>query len=239
MKFYILLPIILLFVGCSSKRVVYVDTQNPDMTSSQTIQKPYKVFGKWYYPHNTYIGYTQKGVSSWYGPKFHGKLTSNGEIYDMHKYTAAHKTLPINTVIKVTNLNNNKSVKVRINDRGPFVKNRILDLSYVAGKKIGIDKTGTSKVKIEVIAVNKKETKKENIIAKKSHNLEYNIQVGAFKNRSGAEIFKSEYQTLNNPIKIIKKDGVFKVFFTGFKDYQSANEFKIENNVNGFIVKFD
>jgi len=238
MRYLIYIFLLLLIAGCSPKQqVVYVDAKHPKITSSQKVQKPYKVLGRWYYPHNTYIGYTEEGISSWYGPNFHGKLTSNGEIYDMYKYTAANKTLPINTIIKVTNLSNNKSVIVRINDRGPFVKNRILDLSYAAGKKIGIDKTGTAKVRIEVIGINKKLFKKSKIRTTNSNNLEYNIQLGAFKNRSGAEIFKSEYQSFNRPIKIIKINGVFKVFLTGFRDYQSANNFKIKNNINGFVVK--
>ncbi len=236
-KIYLFIPAILLFSGCATKRIVYVDVKHPQLTSSpKTVQKPYKVLGKWYYPHNTYVGYTETGISSWYGPNFHGKLTSNGETYDMYKYTAANKTLPINTMIKVTNLSNNKSVVVRINDRGPFVKNRILDLSYVAGKKIGLYKTGTAKVRIKVIAINKR-LKKNNSFNQKNTNLEYNIQIGAFKHKSGAEIFKSNYQSKSNPIKIIKKDGIFKVFFTGFKDFQSANEFKTKNNIIGFIVK--
>jgi rare lipoprotein A len=233
----IILPIVILFfVGCSERQVVYVDTKNPTITSSQKIQKPYEVFGKWYYPHNTYIGYKEKGVSSWYGPNFHGKLTANGEVYDMHELTAAHKTLPLGTIIKVTNLRNNKSVIVRINDRGPFVKNRILDLSYAAGKKINIHQRGTTRVEIEVVDINKNKYVKDKIVDNKSPNLEYNIQLGAFKNRSGAEIFKSEYSNLDNPIKIIKKDGVYKVYFTGFKNYDKAYEFKTSNNINGFIV---
>ena len=92
-----------------------------------------------------------KGVSSYYGPKFHGKLTANGEVYDMYGLTAAHKTLPLNTIARVTNLENNKSLILRINDRGPYIKGRILDCSYGAAKKLGFIEQGTTKVKIEVI----------------------------------------------------------------------------------------
>jgi rare lipoprotein A len=84
-------------------------------------------------------GNIQKGLASWYGPDFHGKLTSNREIYNMHALTAAHKTLPFGTYVRVTNLNNGKSVVVRINDRGPFIKGRIIDLSYAAARKLGLD----------------------------------------------------------------------------------------------------
>jgi rare lipoprotein A len=91
------------------------------------------------------------GVSSFYAEDFHGKLTANGEIYDMYGLTAAHKTLPLNTIARVTNLDNNKSLILRINDRGPYVKGRILDCSYGAAKKLGFINNGTTKVKIEVI----------------------------------------------------------------------------------------
>ncbi len=91
------------------------------------------------------------GVASYYGPGFHGKKTANGERFDMYELTAAHKTLPFNTKVRVTNLGNKKSVIVRINDRGPFKKGRIIDLSKSAAKKIGLIKTGTAKVKLEIL----------------------------------------------------------------------------------------
>ncbi|MGY8781313.1 MAG: septal ring lytic transglycosylase RlpA family protein [Fidelibacterota bacterium] len=94
---------------------------------------------------------TMTGVSSFYAEAFHGKLTANGEVYDMYGVTAAHKTLPLNTVARVTNLENNKSLILRINDRGPYVKGRILDCSYGAAKKLDFINNGTAKVKIEVI----------------------------------------------------------------------------------------
>jgi len=92
-----------------------------------------------------------EGISSYYGPKFHGRLTASGEVFDMHQLTAAHKTLPFGTRIRVTNLDNNKQVVVIINDRGPFVKDRILDLSLGAAKKIDLIQSGTAKVKIEIL----------------------------------------------------------------------------------------
>ncbi len=91
------------------------------------------------------------GVSSFYGQDFHGKLTANGEVFDMYGLTAAHKTLPLNTIVRVTNLSNEKSLILRINDRGPYVKGRILDCSYGAAVKLGFVNQGTTKVKIEVI----------------------------------------------------------------------------------------
>lgn len=98
-------------------------------------------------------GFTEKGKASWYGKKFHGHLTSNGEIYDMYSMSAAHKTLPIPSYVKVTNTNNNKTTIVRINDRGPFHEGRIIDLSYAAAYKLDVLRTGTANVEIEVIKV--------------------------------------------------------------------------------------
>jgi len=95
--------------------------------------------------------FEQTGIASWYGRKFHGHLTSNGELYDMYAMSAAHKNLPLPTYLKVTNLANNKSVIVRVNDRGPFHQNRIIDLSYSAAYKLNMLKTGTAKVKITAI----------------------------------------------------------------------------------------
>ena len=94
---------------------------------------------------------TIKGISSFYAEDFHGKLTANGEVYDMYGLTAAHKTMPLNTICRVTNLENNKSLILRINDRGPYIKGRILDCSYSAAKKLDFINQGTTKVKIEVI----------------------------------------------------------------------------------------
>ncbi|NOU23128.1 MAG: septal ring lytic transglycosylase RlpA family protein [Methyloglobulus sp.] len=97
------------------------------------------------------VKYIKKGIASWYGPGFHGRKTATGEIFDMYEMTAAHKTLPIPSYAQVTNLENNKTVVVRINDRGPYVGNRLLDLSYAAAKKLGIQQEGTGKVEIKAI----------------------------------------------------------------------------------------
>ena len=95
----------------------------------------------------------QYGISSYYGPKFHGKLTANGEIFDMYKVSAAHRYLAIGTLIKVTNLDNNRTLNIRINDRGPYVNNRILDCSYAAALKLGFVEEGTANIKLEVLVM--------------------------------------------------------------------------------------
>ncbi|WP_028769236.1 septal ring lytic transglycosylase RlpA family protein [Shewanella fidelis] len=113
----------------------------------------YTVLGKSYNVMSTGEGYAEKGIASWYGAKFHGHLTSNGETYDMYSMSAAHKTLPLPSYVKVTNLKNDKTVIVRVNDRGPFHEDRIIDLSYAAAHRLDMLKTGTANVSLEVIYI--------------------------------------------------------------------------------------
>ncbi len=112
---------------------------------------PYTVLGKTYYPMNDARAYRMVGTASWYGTKFHGQATANGETYDLYGMTAAHKTLPLPSYVRVTNLDNGKSVIVRVNDRGPFYSDRVIDLSFAAAKKLGYAETGTARVKVEGI----------------------------------------------------------------------------------------
>jgi len=115
--------------------------------------RPYKVLGQYYSPMLSAKGYEEVGQASWYGQKFHGHKTATGEVFDMFALTAAHKTLPLPSFVKVTNLKNNKSITVRVNDRGPFHGNRLIDLSYGAAKKLGFHKYGVADVKLEVIHI--------------------------------------------------------------------------------------
>ncbi|MEO8641424.1 septal ring lytic transglycosylase RlpA family protein [Pseudomonas sp.] len=112
---------------------------------------PYTVLGKTYFPLQESKTYVASGTASWYGTKFHGQNTANGEVYDLYGMSAAHKTLPLPSYVRVTNLDNNKSVVLRVNDRGPFYSDRIIDLSYAAAKKLGYAETGTARVKVEGI----------------------------------------------------------------------------------------
>ena len=132
------------------KKVFLKKGQLKNTNAIYKIGNPYIVDGKKYYPEKN-LNYDEKGVASWYGPKFHGKLTANGEIFNQYAITAAHKTLPIPSAVKVTNLKNNKSLIVRINDRGPFVKDRIIDLSYQSAKKLNMLKDGTGFVRVQVL----------------------------------------------------------------------------------------
>ncbi|MBX9405343.1 septal ring lytic transglycosylase RlpA family protein [Pseudomonas baetica] len=112
---------------------------------------PYTVLGKTYFPLQESKSYVASGTASWYGTKFHGQNTANGEVYDLYGMSAAHKTLPLPSYVRVTNLDNNKSVILRVNDRGPFYSDRIIDLSYAAAKKLGYAESGTARVKVEGI----------------------------------------------------------------------------------------
>ncbi|MFQ5468768.1 MAG: septal ring lytic transglycosylase RlpA family protein [Gammaproteobacteria bacterium] len=155
--------------------------------------KHYRVGRKNYYVLESNKGYRERGIASWYGTKFHGRRTSSGEPYDMFAMTAAHKTLPLPTYASVTNIRNGKSVIVKINDRGPFKHNRLIDLSYAAAAKLGITDTGTGLVEITAIDAEKyRNTLNRPIIKKKMHDsdsLDANIylQVGAFSERNNAE----------------------------------------------------
>ena len=154
----------------------------------------YEVFGRRYYVMESGRGHVERGVASWYGEKFHGRLTSSGEPYDMYVMTAAHKTLPFNTVVNVRNLDNGRDIRVRINDRGPFVRKRVIDLSYGAAKQIGLVGPGTARV--ELIALGAVTDANQSVSVKRTYApVDYNsgkftFQVGAFRDRGNAERLK-------------------------------------------------
>lgn len=160
--------------------------------------KNYSVFGKKYRVLQSSAGYKKRGVASWYGKKFHGHLTSNGETYDMYQMTAAHKSLPLPSYVRVTHLKNSKSIVVRVNDRGPFHRNRIIDLSYVAAKKLGISGTGV----VEVTAINPKAYRSQKYA---SQTTQYNKR----SNTSKAGRFASHPATTNPNFKIFLQAGAF------------------------------
>lgn len=114
-------------------------------------RSPYTVLGRSYHVLGSAEGYLERGIASWYGTKFHGRATSSLEPYDMYKYTAAHRTLPLPTYVRVTNLDNGRSVVVRVNDRGPFHSDRLIDLSYIAAAKLGMLEAGTAPVEVRAL----------------------------------------------------------------------------------------
>jgi rare lipoprotein A len=161
----------------------------------------------------------QTGMASWYGPGFHGKRTANGEIYDQNDMTAAHQTLPLGTRVAVTNLQNGRQVEVRINDRGPFVKDRTIDLSYAAARTLGMIAPGTAPVRIEVLG---------------EHHLQlasaaYTIQVGSFADRDNAIRLKSTLARHFDGVYLATLDGqagkYYRVRLGHFSQRQEAAQF--------------
>jgi len=243
----------IIFSGCGTKNIVQYkkDSKTDNELAAKSSasfkynMKPYTVFGKTYQPSFVSVGEEFTGTASWYGPDFHNKLTANGETYDMYAETAAHKTLPINTMVKVTNLNNNKSTIVRINDRGPFVEGRIIDLSFTAGKKIGIDHTGTAPVRLTILGFDSlisstvKKGEKRNVT-------NYAVQIGAFKQKNSAERFAADNKTVEGVYKSIVKtytvkgSEIYRVFLSGFKSEEEARDFaKTERFKGSFIMSLD
>jgi rare lipoprotein A len=173
----------LLFVACGPKRA---PTSGQPGAKQKASQKPYTVMGKRYEPLRSHEGFVQTGVASWYGEDFHGKATSNGEQYDMHGLTAAHKTLPLGVYVRVYNQDNDRELIVRVNDRGPFVKGRIIDLSYAAAKKLGVDRVGTAPVRIEALGYRGPTADTYQAVADYDAG-NFTVQIGSFKERANAE----------------------------------------------------
>lgn len=192
----------------------------------------------------------QTGMASWYGKDFHGKRTANGEIFDMNKLTAAHKELPFNTIVEVENLENHKKVIVRINDRGPFIKERIIDLSYKAARRIGFEKKGTAMVSLRLI--NPQDIKITNYGEsisnmppdnfKEDKDAWYYIQAGAFSNESNARMMLQRLGMALPaiPFRIYFQDDLFKVISEQFFPRSKAEYLKrsLENDgIEVFIKK--
>lgn len=267
-----------LMTGCSSKKhkvnssdinKIYKKTSNSKIRNSKAMHRAtlrsYTVFGKRYHPFIANIDDEFRGIASWYGPNFHAKKTSNGETYDMYALTAAHKTLPMNTVVRVDNLENGKNVIVRINDRGPFVDGRIIDLSNTAAHAIDMVRKGTARVKITVLGYNGeirnyhapvKHTYKKPVVPTRVEAItpmaikekvithdNYNLQVGAFSKLEGAMKTKRKYESiLNNQyrvdiVKVVSNDRfLHKVLIRGFESEHQAQMIKDSNGLNNAII---
>lgn len=181
-SFFVFLSILLLCSCGPAYRSRVIDT--PETRGLKGWEKPYEVNGERYDPmrRDQHEGFSEEGLASWYGPNFHGKKTSNGETYDMNAMTAAHKTLPLGVWVRVTSRVNGKQAIVRVNDRGPFVKGRVIDLSYSAARELDVVGPGTAPVRIEALGY--RETDGAGKIAyrqPKSYTIgSYSVQVGAF-----------------------------------------------------------
>jgi rare lipoprotein A len=211
-RFIVIFVLFIFFIcGCVSSP----PAPQPPPPGKPGYPKPYKVLGNWYQPLPHSDGFRQRGVASWYGRDFHGKKTSNGEPYNMYAMTAAHKTLPLGTYARVHNLENNRSVVVRINDRGPFVRGRVIDLSFAAARDIGIVDSGTARV--EVIALGRAESAAGSsaayYIADDYNSGNFTFQIGAFLHRENAERQKRELARKYKNAHITVYDRGDKIFY--------------------------
>ncbi len=238
-------------VGCSSSSQRYAITQDTAPEKPLSVEhiedatpkyekyslggnKNYTLRGKRYKIIKDPTNFSQQGLASWYGKKFHGHRTSNGETYDMYSMSAAHKTLPIPSYVKVINLENQRTAIVRVNDRGPFHQGRIIDLSYAAAVKLDVVKTGTAKVKIEHITVE----------APASHDApaHYSIQVSSSNNKQGAqELLNQLVKQTNHAGYLEEKGQLIRVFIGPFYNYQqvqtSLSKLKQAGHSGAFIKK--
>jgi rare lipoprotein A len=200
----------------------------------------YKIDGKIYYPIDSAVGFRQQGVASWYGKQFHEKKTANGETYNMHAMTAAHKTLPFGTMVEVTNVENKTTTIVRINDRGPFCQDRIIDLSFSAAKKIEMIKNGTAAVKIvalgndDEVETAANETDPTNIY----FTGDFTIQVGSFGNPDNAEKLKESLEKIIQDVHVVafeKNDRTYyRVRVGRFNSLKQARIMEQHLGQNGF-----
>ncbi|SFB92316.1 septal ring lytic transglycosylase RlpA family protein [Pseudoalteromonas denitrificans] len=205
-----------------------LDAKVIKVKKSIAASRTYTVRGKKYTPLLSESGYENEGIASWYGRKFHGHLTSNGETYDMFSMTAAHKTLPLPSFVEVTNLVNGKTAIVKINDRGPFHDNRLIDLSYAAAYKLGIYQSGTGRVKIKALVPNDKTSAMY-------------IQVLAATNYSNVQLLANKlskkYQLKN---KINQVNGIYRLHLGPIKDPSQAkdvlNSLKQNSHKQAFLL---
>ena len=181
------------------------------------------------------VGSNETGVASWYGHPYHGRQAANGEIYDMEKLTAAHRTLPFETWVRVQNLTNDKTVDVRIQDRGPFVDNRIIDLSHAAARRIDLIGPGTAKVKLTVIAAPKNIENQPEL---------FGVQVGAFRDKRNAERLREKMEQFG-PSRLMARPGepvLWRVLVGERDDVARAEALAAElssSGTTGFVVRLD
>lgn len=183
--------------------------------------KPYTVLGVTYYPLDYINRYEEEGIASWYGADFHGKPTSSKEIYNMYDMTAAHKLLPLGSMVLVKSLDTGKEIVVKVNDRGPFVKDRIIDLSYKAAKELGIADKGTGRVRVTLLS----ESPKEFVLNGKGVDINkgnFYIQIGAFLDRKNAERLAGRFINANIVEAMVNGQKFYRVRLVGFDTRQSA-----------------
>jgi rare lipoprotein A len=237
------LVLVLLVISCAKK------TPPPSAypPSGLRSQKPYQIKGVWYYPLPSADGYVEEGLASWYGPEFHGKPTSCGEPYDMYAMTAAHKTLPLGTYVKVTNQRNGRSVILRINDRGPFVSGRIIDLSCRGAQELGSYGPGLAPVRVEAVQVASAQLIAGNTYWKVDPvpSFRYGlfaVQIGSFRDQNNANRLKEKMQNGYGTIQVLPfsdRDGSrYRVQVGSYADLFMAQEEMKRLRNSGFADAF-
>lgn len=245
-QFFCLLLLVALN-GCGGGHTTRV-IDTPETRELKHWQKPYEVDGQRYRPLRDHQGFRQNGIASWYGRKFHGRKTSNGEIYDMYAMTAAHKTLPLGVHVRVTSLNNGRTVTVRVNDRGPFVAGRIIDLSYAAANKLGMAEAGTAQVLVEALGYQKTDQGQVRYRPPSSYDVgSFSVQIGAFTLRSNAyqlaERMRSRYGKA--AVQALQTNGqqLYRVRVGDYHSLERAEQVAEELSAGGFpgsfVVAFD
>lgn len=222
----------------------------PDSAAPRSVgQKPYTINGERYEPLSSHEGFVQSGIASWYGSDFHGKTTSNGEIYDMHAMTAAHKTLPLGVYVRVRHRDNGREAVVRINDRGPFVAGRIIDLSSSAAREIGIVESGIGPVKIEALGyLDRTATGRTVYRAPASYDRgSFGIQVGAFSRlenaRRMADEIKRRHGVSSIRESVVKGVRYYRVRAGNYTSLKEAEQVRDRSSdrviAAGFVVALD
>jgi rare lipoprotein A len=202
--------------------------------------RPYEVFGKQYVPYTRVQSFRENGMASWYGRKFQGQKTANGEIYDLYAMTAAHPTAPLPSYARVTNLENGRSVVVRINDRGPFLQGRIIDLSYAAAAKLGYARKGAARVEVELLDLGDASVLQPGVVnapratsessdrSAISAADEHYIQIGAFSNSANAQAFLNKVGTevsdaLGIVPQVVERNGLSRVRVGPYRSRDAAS----------------
>jgi rare lipoprotein A len=235
------------------------DAQPRDEPLHRYANKPYVALGRQYVPEPERAEFRQRGLASWYGRRFHGKPTASGEPYDMYGMTAAHPTMPIPSYARVTNVANGRSVVVRINDRGPFLHGRVIDLSYAAAHKLGYIGKGSTLVEVERVYADSEDASTTVAAASASPaaksaqeskseatNTGIYVQVGAFSARSNAESLRAQItreitESLDRAIEVVSHQGLFRVRLGPFASHGEASslaeQLRRQLNIKPYIVR--
>lgn len=237
---------LLLLSACGGHTTRAIET--PQTRELAGWQKPYEVDGQRYQPLRDHKGFLERGIASWYGDKFHGRKTSNGEIYDMYALTAAHKTLPLGVDVRVTRLDNGRSVVVRVNDRGPFVAGRIIDLSYSAARQLDMTDVGTAPVQVQALGFRRESQGQVSYLPPTSYDAgSFAVQIGAFSVADNARrlagAMRSRYGKAEMQMATVNGRPLYRVRVGNYRSLEQAEQAAQDLSSTGypgsFVVAFD